>query len=187
MDASGDNQRLLVNIEDLNTIGGGVRDPSAVAVTPYQFEWVPGTHLLAFNTQQIFQGPGLSFLDDFHLVDADSLELKFVLLPGWGGSFTLSPDGKKVALATPNNISTANLDGTNYTQVMTYTPVITYGDYRFYASPVWSADSQELRVAIPPADPLAEPAQPTTIWLIPADGSNAVQTGSVDAVTNGIP
>lgn len=183
IDISAENERLLVSIEDLNTIGGGVTDPSAVAVIPYQFEWVPGTHLLAFNTQQVFQGPGLSLLDDFHLVDADSLELKFVLLPGWGGVFSLSPDGKKVALSTSEAVSLANLDGTDYLRVMTYSPIVTYSDYRYYVQPVWSTNSQELRAAIPPVDPLAEPAGPTSIWVIPTDGSLAVQTGSVNAVS----
>ncbi len=178
----GENERLLVNIEALDTIAGGVRDPSAVGIIPYQFEWVPATHVLAFNTQQVFQGPGLSLLDDFHLVDADSLELKFVLLPGWGGVFSISPNGEKVALSTPDAVYLANLDGSEYVQAMTYAPVTTYSEYRYYARPVWSQDNQFLRMAIPPVDPLSEPAQPTTIWLIPTDGSPAVQTASVHAL-----
>ncbi len=182
VDLSGKNERLLVSIGDLNTIGGGELDPSAVAVIPYQFEWVPGTHLLAFNTQQVFQGPGLTLLDDFHLVDADTLELQYVLLPGWGGVFTISPDGEKVAISTPTEVYLANLDGADYVQALTYPAVTTYSDYRYYLQPQWTMDSQALRAAVPPVDPLAEPAQPTSLWLIPADGSGALQTGSVISV-----
>lgn len=163
---NGENERILVSVDDLNTIGGGVRDPNAVAIAPYEYEWVPGTHLLAFNTQQILQGPGLFLLDDFHLVDADNLQLKMVLLAGWGGVFKVSPDGEKVVLSTPDQIAMANLDGSNYRQVLTYKPVITYSDYRYYARPVWKMDSSGLWVAIPPEDPLAEPVEATGLYEI---------------------
>jgi Tol biopolymer transport system component len=166
IDSNGQNERNLVSVDDLNTIGGGVRDPNAVAIAPYDFSWVPGTHLLAFNTQQVLQGPGLFLLDDFHLVNADSLELRMVLLAGWGGRFQLSPDGEKVALTTPTQIALADLDGSNYRQVLSYTPVITYSDYRFYAHPVWKKDASGLWVAIPPQDPMAEPGEVTSLYEI---------------------
>jgi hypothetical protein len=59
--------------------------------------------------------------------------------------------------------------------------VITYSEYRYYAEPVWAQDSSELRLALPPADPLAEARQPTAIWRIPANGEAAQQIGSVPA------
>lgn len=177
----GTQERRLVSISDLDIIGGGVRDPSAAAINPYRFEWLPGTHTLAFNTQQIFQGPGLSLLNDLNLVDADSGELTFLLLSGWGGEFFYSPDGKYVALATTSAIILADANGGNYRKVFEFAPVATYSDYRFYPRPAWSKDSSFLRVAIPPADPLARPAQPTTLWTIPLDGA-PVQDGQVVAV-----
>ncbi len=166
IDANGQNERILVSVDELNTIGGGARDPNAVAIAPYEFDWVPGTHRLAFNTQQILQGPGLFLLDDFHIVDADQMQLKMILLAGWGGVFQISPDGEKVALSTPTQIALADLDGSNYRQVLTYTPVTTYSDYRYYARPVWKQDSSGLWVAIPPIDPLAEPVEATSLYEI---------------------
>jgi dipeptidyl aminopeptidase/acylaminoacyl peptidase len=181
VNADGTNQRRLVSITDLDTIGASVRDPSAVAINPYHYEWAAGTHILAFNTQQVFQGPGLSIDDDFNLVNVDTGEVKFVLLAGWGGEFALSPDGKRVALSTPTNIILANVDGSDWRSLLTYEAVATYSEYRYYAQPLWSPDGSLLRVAIPPADPLAEPRQPTSLWLIPADGAPAQQVGSVPA------
>ncbi|MCX8114016.1 MAG: translesion DNA synthesis-associated protein ImuA, partial [Burkholderiaceae bacterium] len=61
-----------------------------------------GTRSLAFNTQQVFDGPGLSLLDDLHLVDADSGTITNLFLAGWGGEFVYSPDGGQIAISRPD-------------------------------------------------------------------------------------
>ncbi len=167
----GSQERRLVSIDDLTTIGVSVLDPNALGVNPYQYEWIPNSRVLAFNTQQTFQGAGQALNDDFNLVDADSIEVKFSLLAGWGGNFSLSPDGKQVALSTPTDITLANLDGSDWRSVLTYDPVLTYSEYRYYAQPVWSPDGRFLYVVFPPADPLAKEPSPTEIWLIPTDNA----------------
>lgn len=182
IDISGQNERLLVSVDDLNTIGGGARDPNALAIAPYEYDWIPGTHQLAFNTQQVLQGPGLFLLDDFHIVNADLLQLKMILLAGWGGVFRVSPDGEKVVLSTPTTIALAEMDGSNYRQVLTYPPVVTYSDYRYYARPVWKMDSSGLWVAIPPADPLSDPVETTALYEIRLSDSEARLVNQVTAV-----
>jgi hypothetical protein len=179
INSDGTNQRRLVGIADLDTIGGGVRDPNAAAINPLRYAWIPGTHTLAFNTYQVFQGPGSSPLDDLHTVDADTATITTLLLSGWGGDFTYSLDGSQIALSKSNQINLVNADGSNWRTVLNYQPVSTYSEYTYYARPVWSPDSAYLRVAIPPADPLAEPRQPTALWFIPLDGSPPRQEGSV--------
>ncbi|MBN2548033.1 MAG: hypothetical protein JXB15_02660 [Anaerolineales bacterium] len=181
VEISGENERRLVSISDLDTIGGGVRDANAVAINPYHMEWIPGTHRLAFNTHQVFDGPGLVLLNDLNTVDAITGELNYVLLSGWGGEFVFSPDGGQVALSTPDAILLADADGSSYRKVLDYAPVTTYSEYRYYAAPVWSPDGTFLRVAIPPADPLADPRQPTALWRIDLDGAPAYQVGSLSA------
>jgi len=190
INTDGTNERRLVSIPDLDTIGGGVRDPNAIAINPYHYEWVPALdppggkspHVLAFNTQQVFQGPGLSLLDDLHLVNADDMEIKYLLLSGWGGEFVYSPDGKQIAITNPTSINLCQADGSSYRNVFTFESVNTYSEYRFYAAPVWSSDGSFLRVAIPPKDPLAETRLHTTLWTIPVDGLPSSQVGSVMAV-----
>jgi len=182
LNIDGTNEKCLVSIEDLNTIGGGVRDPNAIAILPHNYQWVPGTHTLAFNTQQIFQGPGLSLLDDLNLVDVEDGKLTFLLLSGWGGEFFYSPNGSKVALSTPDTILLMDPDGKNYRPVLTYDQVNTYSEYRYYASPVWSQDGSFLRVAFPPVEPLGESDQVTEIWCISSDGSEVEQEGSIGTV-----
>lgn len=182
IETDGTRQRPLVSVDDLDAIGGGVRDPAALAINPYRFRWVPESRSLAFNTQQVFQGPGLSLLNDLNLVDADSLQITNLLLSGWGGEFCYSPDGSQIAISQPDQIILANADGSRYRSVLSYDPVTTYSEYRFYAMPVWSPDGDYLMAAIPPVDPLAEPPQATEIWRISTDDTPALLAGRVQAV-----
>lgn len=173
--------RRLISVGDFDSFVSDVRDPNAVAILPYQFDWVPGTHSIAFNNQQIFHGPGVSLFDDLRLVNADSLAINTLLPPGKGGNFNYSPDGTKIVISTPTDISLINSDGTNQQYVLSYDQVTTYSEYRFYVDALWARDSTSLRLAIPPSDPMAEPVQETALWLIPADQTQAYQLGKVIA------
>jgi hypothetical protein len=104
------------------------------------------------------------------------------LLPhGQGGEFIYSPNGQEIAISTATSISLVHTDGTNRREVLTYPMVATYSEYSFYAMPIWAADSSSLRVAIPPADPLGEPRQPTTLWTIPSMEISPLKNGSIMA------
>jgi hypothetical protein len=182
VNVDGSNERRLVSVANLDTIGGGVRDSGAVAINPYHFEWIPGTRLVAFNSYQAYAGSSLTELDDLNQVNVDTGELKLILLAGWGGEFAYSPDGKQVAISKSDSVILCNADGTNYRKVLDYTPVLTYSEYRYYAQPFWSPDGDFLRLAIPPTDPLAEPRQPTTLWRIDMDGKPAYPVGNIPAI-----
>ena len=137
----------------------------AISAVPSQLEWKPGTHILAFNTRMTFEGPGLFLGDDHRLVDADSGALSLLLAPGNGGDFYYSPDGAKIALTLPEEILVVDADGTNRLSLLSFPFVITYSEYAYYPPVSWAPDSSFLRAAIPPADPLAAPADPTAICL----------------------
>jgi hypothetical protein len=124
---------------------------------------------------------GLMLNDDLHTVDADSLEKTTLLPVGEGGEYVYSPDGRQVAVTNKGGISLYDADGQNRRDALTYTPVVTYSEYRYYPQPVWEAYSESLRVAIPPADPLAQPRQPTSIWSLATDGTPATLIGSLAA------
>jgi dipeptidyl aminopeptidase/acylaminoacyl peptidase len=171
----GSNERLLVSEQDFKAY-----DPDALAVVPYHFSWVPGSHILAYNTNQIFEGPNPGLYNDLRLVDADSLIQTTLLEPGQGGEFNYSPDGSQIAIVTPTTISLINADGSNLRPaVLEYEPVLTYSEYQYYAEPQWLSDSSSLKVMIPPVDSLSEPRPPTSLWEIPLDGSPAVKTGEI--------
>jgi hypothetical protein len=175
IDSDGTMERQLLSVEDLDAI-----QPADPGVTPNRLEWVPGTHTLAFNTR-LQMAHGLVLNDDMHLVDADTGQWSTLLPAGEGGEFYYSPDGSRIAVVTPGEISLVDADGGQRERVLTYTPVNTASEYRFYARPFWSPTGSMLRVAIPPADPFVQPAAQTTIWHIPADGSPARLLTSIDA------
>lgn len=176
VNTDGSDARRLVSTDGLLTI-----DPSALAVVIHEFDWVPGRHTLAFNTREVIEGPGLMPYDDLWLVDVDSLQQTALLPPGEGGSFHFSSDGSQIAIVSPQNISLMAGEGGDQREVLAYPPVATYSEHRFYAHPVWAPDSRSLLVAIPPADPLAQPSEPTTIWYIPTDGTPASLRSRIDA------
>jgi Tol biopolymer transport system component len=171
-------ERELVSAEEFAAIEPREAFGDEFATVLNYFEWIPGTHILAFNTRLRME-IGLTLNDDLHLVNADTLERATLLQSGEGGEFTYSPDGRKVAISTPGTISLVDADGSGRREVFTYTPVATHSEFQYYAKPVWAADSSSLRVAIPPADPFAEPSSPTSIWSIPADGTPASKIGNI--------
>ena len=175
--SDGAGERELVSAKNFADWKGGLDVRTAVTA---KIAWASGTHTLVFTTQPLVEY-GMVLNYDLRTVDADTGALTEVLPIGAGGMFTLSPDGRQVALATPSALHLMNLDGTNLrSNVINYANVMTYSEYAYHLQPVWAADSSRLRVHIPPADPLASPRQATTLWTVPADGSPAQQTGSVD-------
>jgi len=156
------------------------RESFEFEVVLHRFDWVPGTHVLAFNTRLRTQ-IGLALNDDLRLVDADTLAQTVLLPPSEGGEFYYSPNGRQVAVVTPGSISLLSADGSDRRDVFTYTPVRTYSEFQYYAQPVWAADSSAVRVAIPPVDPVAQPPASTGVWHIPTDGTPAGLISSITA------
>jgi len=175
--SDGAGERQLVSAEDFAAMEA--KDPE-LEVVLNRFEWVPGTHVLAFNTR-LRTEIGLVLNDDLHLVDASTLDRTALLPPGEGGEFTYSPDGRQIAIVTPGKISLVDADGENRREALTYAPIATASEFQYYPRPVWAADSSSLRVAIPPVDPYAEPPQLTSIWRMHTDGTPASLLTSITA------
>jgi hypothetical protein len=178
--SDGAGERLLVSVSDVEGMVIN-RSPDASGVAPHQLVWVPGTHELAFNTHQTFM-VGFLLNDDLRKVNADSGELLTLMPSGQAGMFSFSPDGRRIAISTPNSFFLVDADGSNRSpDLLGFEEVLTSSEYRFYPQPVWMGDSSNLLVPIPPRDPLAARDQLTQIWRVPADGSAATQLGGVPA------
>jgi hypothetical protein len=183
INSDGSSERMLVSSAALWAAYSGSPGDFPGGIGVYHMDWRPGSHALYYNTKPLYEGPGLMGYDDLRAVDADSLAQTTIFNPGEGGMFHFSPDGAQLALVTPTSISLANADGSRLRRnVLTFAPVITYSEYLYYPDPVWAADSSGLRVAIPPADPLIEPLQPTGLWYLPIDGSAAIFSGNILAM-----
>jgi len=179
VNTDGTNVRPLVTLADFATMK---LSPELLSAVPYRIDWAPGTHTLTFNTRMTLEGPGLFLGNGIRQVDADTGVISVLMTPGTAGDFYYSPDGSKIAITNADFISVVNADGTNRLDLLTFPIVITYSEYNYYPRVSWSPDSTFLRGAIPPADPLASPPDPTTIWHLPADGSPAVTLATVPTV-----
>ena len=148
-------------------------DEDALGAAPYLWQFIPGTHTLAFNTRLIFEGPGLAIQDDIRHLDLDSGSLSTFLSPGTGGNFYYSPDGSQIALTTPESVSLINADGTNrMDDVITFPFVRTASEYAFYPVPVWKPESNAFLVIIPPEDPFADGAfSPAYGYVVTSSGT----------------
>ncbi len=155
----------------------------AVSAGPDNLTWVPGATQpsLAFTSRPTFEGPGRILNNDLWVLNTQTRALTRLLSPGDGGEFSYSPDGRYLAISTPENISLMNADGSERRdRVLTFLPVSTYSEYQYYPAPQWAPDSSGIRVAIPPADPLNDStAQPTLIYQIASSGGAAISLGSL--------
>ncbi len=178
VNSDGTNERRLFSMADFAALP--LMD-GAIGTAAYQLGWVPGTHIIAFNTRPLFEGPGLISDNNLHLIDADTLEHTLLLPNGQGGMFYYSPAGTQIAIVTPASIHLVNAGGGNRREMITFPNVYTYSEYAYYPAPLWLPDSSALLVAIPPQDPLGDPGTTTALWRLPADGSAAILLQNVVA------
>ena len=177
INSDGTGERLLVSFENLETIEPATSESRSLV---FQFDWVPNTHNLLFNTS--FSGYGGSYRDDLHMVNADTLEWKTLRDAGEGGVFSISPSGSQMVMVTPNEISVTDINGTNYRSLLKYSQIDTGSEYYEYVDPVWFADSQSLIVDIPPRDYKDNPSTALkVIWHLFVDGRPPVQISQVPA------
>ncbi len=179
VNVDGSGLRQLVGLSTLSTY---ITQPDAVSARVYQFDFVPGTHQIAFTTQLTFEGPGLFLNDDLRVVDADTSTLTTVLAPGSGGNFYYSPDGSQIGLSTPTQVSVVDASGGSRQDLLAFPAVITYSEYQYYPPLFWTPDGSAIRVVIPPEDPLAPSPDVTRVWHLPADGSASANIMSMAAV-----
>lgn len=140
----------------------------------------PSTHNLFFNTIKVFDAPGVNKTDDILALDVDSGEPTEFLSAGEGGDFTFSPDGSHLIVVRPESIDLIDSDGGNHmTDLISYSPVTTYSEFRYYAQPVWAPDSNTFGVAIPSSEPLGEEVF-GNVWTVAADGGPAQNHGRID-------
>jgi hypothetical protein len=151
--SDGSEEIVLLSQDDLNALY-----PLDIALRRgvMAFDFIPGSHDLLVNTRAFFEGPGLFKYDDLLRINSDDGTLTELLAPGEGGDFVVSPDGNKVVLVRPDQIGLVDPDGSHLqSDLISFSPIITYSEYSFYPWPVWAPDSSAFVVVIPSPDPLA--------------------------------
>jgi hypothetical protein len=165
INSDGSNERLLVSPDEFKSM-----EPKEPGVGLNQFDWIPGTHTILFNTRLLLDY-GIGSTDDLYMASAETMQWAVLRHPGEGGDFHISPDGQRVAIITPSTISLMRVDGSEYRILLEYPSVMIPSESSYSAQPIWATDSQSLMVAIPPQDLYSETTAPTIIWQLPIDGT----------------
>ncbi len=167
---------------------GGEREIARVA-------WLDAQTIL-WNTAMVYTYAGFKN-DDLWRADLTTGETAQLFPDGQGGDFTISPDGRLIALVTPGwygqELGTIRLidpQGEPIGVPFTFEAVSTASEYAFYPAVYWLPDSSAIRVAMPHPDLIYGPSEgaipPTALWELRTDGT-AAQIGAVDATFFGQP
>lgn len=149
--SDGSQERVLISGDTLSVLEGYGEFSELRS-----FAFIPGTHLLIFNTRELgeldiktqdWNRPSSKNNDDLLVVDADTGEIKTILPPGKGGNFFISPDGNIIAVQAKGHIDLVNRDGQIIRQnLVTYTPT---APYELTPGVFWVDNSTELIVTLP--------------------------------------
>jgi hypothetical protein len=142
INADGGDELALVTRDKLTALNLGY---DAFIAKPDDTTFVPGTHLLLFETAN-FEFPNSDLLS----VDTDTGEIKSLLPIGQVADYRVSPDGTKIAvnvIGEPAHIDLIGIDGEILqSKIATYTP-----SEPIYIAPNihWKQDSNSLTIVLP--------------------------------------
>lgn len=168
VDRNGENSRELVSAESLRQrLNAAERDSTNIP----QMEWIPGTHHLLFSGWRYFvmaEGESHAVPEGLSLVDADALTDVALIPSGNNLRFAPSPDGRQVALMSPDSLGFINMDGSNQrSDVLTYPSLGLAGP--LFPSGVWTRDSSAFLITAPVETTGA--GMDFAVWRVPVDGS----------------
>jgi dipeptidyl aminopeptidase/acylaminoacyl peptidase len=176
INSDGTREQVVATIETLSSFGPEY-DDSLTRITSWQF--VPNTHKLLFNTYQPGTAdPGTALWlpqrgNDLLLMDTDTGEIRQLLKPKQGGDFLVAPNGKWIAVQTPDHIDVIDIQGhVLRSHLVTYPPDEAHIDIPMF----WTQNSNELIVLPSDISPMsAVGPMVRTVWRYSLDGRPGVQ------------
>ena len=170
INADGGDELALVTRDKLTALNLGY---DAFIAKPDDTAFVPGTHLLLFETAN-FEFPNSDLLS----VDTDTGEIKSILPSGQAADYYISPDGTKIAvnvIGEPAHVDLIGIDGKILqSNIATYTP-----SEPLYIPPEvnWAQDSNSLTIVLPyPTFYDTSGGAPNyTIWRYTLDENKSIQ------------
>ncbi|PKN99185.1 MAG: hypothetical protein CVU42_10000 [Chloroflexi bacterium HGW-Chloroflexi-4] len=165
----GSNRHTLLDAITLNALP---RPAESIGSDVGQIAWVPNSHVLAFNTRTLYEGPGLAYSENLYLVNAETSALTTLLSTGSSSwKFIYSPDATKIAISLPTQVDMYYANGSVLKlNEIYYDFVNTASEYAWVASPSWSEDSANLVAGVPPANPWDAVPGDSRIYRWAADG-----------------
>lgn len=175
--ADGSEPRALLTSADLRQMGTRW-GPDARWIEPMWLTWIPGTHRLAFQTYPAYEGIFVYTPEDLWELDLDSGALRQIMPDGLSGPVTYSPDGSTIMVGRSHFMSA---DGTHIRPIdFEGLDRVGMGEFFLYAPMRWDASSELVVLVSTTYDGLPPLEEYTlTVWAIPADGSAAVEIGSL--------
>ena len=167
VDSNGGNPRELVSADSLREyLNAEERESNNIP----QMEWIPGTHQLLYSGWTYFvqaEGESHAVPQGLHVVDADTLTDKMLVLFINNVHFVPSPDGRQIALLSPKGLSLINVDGSNHHDVLSDTEIGLTGPV--FPTGVWTQDSTAFVMT---SSLEFDPAYNINfdIWRVPVDG-----------------
>jgi WD40-like Beta Propeller Repeat len=167
-------EQVLVNSALLSVFGKEYDE----FTTLFSLAFVPGTHLLLFNTyqQSNFDPESAGWLpivgNDLFIVNTDNGEIKQLKAPWQGGNFLAAPNGKWIAVQTLDHIDVIDVQGQNIRRNLeTYTK----SEGHVLVPMYWTTDSREL-IILPSGIPLfAGVTVVRTVWRYPMSGGPGIE------------
>jgi WD40 repeat protein len=155
-------------------VSGGWIEPSGL-------KWLPASSQLLFTTLEA----GVPFASrryDLYLFDTRTGKLNRLLGNGKGGETYPDPTGRWVALALDTRISLLDMQTGQVKMVLEYLPISTHTEYYYIPVVEWLPDGSSFLTTLPPADPVMNPQDPTTIWQ---EDAGSGQTRTLGQITMG--
>ncbi len=153
--SDGTNHRTIFTHDDFL----GITRPSiATDSEPYQFAWVPNSHMLAMTVDYVMEGPGLVTAPDLILFSVDTGTFQTLLQVNETYQFFYSPNGSKIAIALPDGIDLYDSNGNRLLSPKFYSfaNVNTASEVAFLPKIIWSMDSASFAFTVPPAEPFTD-------------------------------
>ena len=175
INADGTGEQVLVNPALLSVFGKEYDE----FTTLFSLAFVPGTHLLLFNTyqQSNFDLETAGWLpivgNDLFIVNTDTSEITQLKVPRQGGNFLAAPNGTWVAVQTLDHIDVIDVQGQMiHHNLVTYTK----SEAHIVVPMSWTSDSKEL-IILPSEIPLFVGGVPIVrnIWRYPVNGGSGTE------------
>ena len=169
MNLDGDNQRKVISSSDLLALR---EDEEHKFVTLAQWEWRPGSHVVAYVPRGLIPVASETFTavlyEHLKFVDADTgIEQSPIPVPELAGNFAFSPDGEQVAIIVANGLRIIGDDEGAYKDYALRHDPWYVGMGAVSPQLSWSADSQNVYTVLSVEDADTSLDSPLTLWRIP--------------------
>lgn len=171
---------ITYSLDVINADGSGLRNlvlpanfaalprpADTVASIPAHVSWLPDSLTLAMTTRIAYEGPGGAAGETLFLLNSDTSAMTplLTIASEWNWDYTFSPDASLIAISRPEGMDIYTADGSLLiSNLITFPFVNTASEYAWIPGPLWSKDSTQLVVVVPPQEPWTDTPADTSVY-----------------------